>query len=128
MSDPKPHGSSLDDEAVDGVVLVRLRDDVGDDTLRRYAAAYLGLLADRLERIERAMDTGERAEAIGVMFDLRTSSTMLGASRLAALIGLLERSLTADLADGWKVWMANLRVEADAVMLALRDTAGCRPR
>jgi hypothetical protein len=128
MSDPTPRGSALGDEAVDRVLLARLRDEVGDDALRRYAAAYLGLLADRIDRIEQAVDAGERAEAVGVMFDLRTSSTMLGASRLAALIGLLERSLTADLADGWKVWMAILRAEADAVMLALHDTAGCRHR
>ncbi len=123
MADSAPHRLP-GDEAVDQVRLAGLRAEVGDATLRRYVEAYLDLLAERLDRIERAMDADARAEAIRVMLDLRVSSAMLGASRLAALIGFLERPLPAKPATGGKASMKVLRTEADAVARALRVAAG----
>lgn len=111
-------------EAVDRARLAGLRAEVGDAALRRYAEAYLDLLAERLDRIERAMDADTPAEAIRVMVDLRVSSAMLGASRLAALIEMSERPLPAERATGGKSPMAVLRAEASSVARALYVAAG----
>ena len=127
MVDSPPHRLPCN-EAVDRTRLAGLRAEVGDATLRRYAEAYLDLLAERLDRIERAMDADARAEAVRVMLDLQVSSAMLGASRLAALIGILERPLPAEPATGGKASMTVLRAEADAVARALRVAAGSARR
>jgi len=116
-----PRGPGRDDpggEAVGRAHLARVREDVGDETLRRYARAYLALLPERLDLIERAVIAGEGAEAVKVMFDLRVSSAMLGAARLAALISAFESSLLVGLPAG-SAQVAVLRVEADAVAEAL---------
>ncbi|WP_212531312.1 hypothetical protein [Actinospica durhamensis] len=78
--------------AVDLERLARVRSEVGDRTLRRYARAYLDLLFARIERIEQAMAAADAAEARRIMFDLRVSSDMLGAARLPRMIAKLESS------------------------------------
>ena len=105
-------------EAVGRAHLARVREDVGDETLRRYARAYLGLLPERLDRIEQSVIAGDGDAATKVMFDLRVSSAMLGAGRLVALISAFESALLVGLPAG-AAQVAVLRSEAAAVAAAL---------
>ena len=116
--DPEP-----DFGAVSRAQLDRVREDVGPRTLRHYVGAYLELLPVRLDRIERAIAAADPAEAVRVMFDLRASSAMLGARRLAALVSTLESTLRIGLPVGPEQ-LAVLRAEARAVAGALRGLPG----
>jgi HPt (histidine-containing phosphotransfer) domain-containing protein len=110
-------------EAVSRRQLARVREDVGPRTLRHYVGAYLDLLPVRLDRIEQAIAAAEPAEATRVMFDLRSSSAMLGARRLTALVSTLESTLRIGLPVG-PAQLAVLRAEAHAVAGALRRMQG----
>lgn len=103
-------------EVVDRAHLAQVRAEVGDRTLRRYARVYLGLLPLRIERIERALAAADYPEAVSVLFDLRVSSEMLGATRLAWLVSELESAprlgLPADPAQFRRVHAEALRVAA----------------
>jgi HPt (histidine-containing phosphotransfer) domain-containing protein len=104
--------------AVSRAQLARVREDVGEPTLRHYAGVYLELLPGRLDRIERAIAAADTAEATRVMFDLRSSSAMLGARRLPALLSALESTLRIGLPAG-PAQLAVVRAEARAVATAL---------
>ena len=125
MSGParRPEPDESDFEAVSRAQLARVREDVGARTLRHYVRAYLDLLPARLDRIEQAIATAEPAEATRVMFDLRSSSAMLGARRLCALLSTLESTLRIGLPAG-PAQLAVLRAEARAVAAALRRLPG----
>jgi len=107
-------------EAVDRAHLARVLEDVGERTLRRYALAYLDLLPGRLERIRQAAVSANTAEALRVLFDLRASSSMLGAGRLAAAASWLEATVRSGLAPE-PAQLAALRTEARVVQARLRD-------
>lgn len=109
--------------AVSRAQLARVREDVGELSLRRYVSAYLDLLPGRLERIEHAVAAADSAEATRVMFDLRAASAMLGARRLPALLSALETTLYVGLPAS-PAQLAVVRAEADAVAAALRRTFG----
>ena len=109
--------------AVSRAQLARVREDVGELSLRRYVSAYLDLLPGRLERIEHAVAAADSAEATRVMFDLRAASAMLGARRLPALLSALETTLNVGLPAS-PAQLAVVRAEADAVAAALRRTFG----
>jgi hypothetical protein len=107
------------DEPVDLARLAKVLDEVGGQTLRRYAEAYLDLLTDRLDGIEQALGDGHGADAVRLMIDLRVNSAMLGANRLVALVAGAETALpTGRPIDSAR--MAALRAEAAAVSDALR--------
>ena len=113
-ADPGPAPAS-DSAAgsVDLAQLARVRDDVGEETLRRYAAVFLDLLEDRLARVARA-SAGKTADAQVAAFDLQVSSTMLGAGRLAELAGEVDASLRSGIpVSVWRMRM--LRAEAASV-------------
>jgi HPt (histidine-containing phosphotransfer) domain-containing protein len=116
--DPEPEV-----EAVSRAQLARVREDVGDASLRDYVHAYLELLPGRLERIDRAVAAADSAEATRVMFDLRAASAMLGARRLPALLSALEATLGVGLPTG-PTQLAVVRAEADAVAAELRRIFG----
>jgi hypothetical protein len=102
---------------VDLAQLARVREDVGEETLRRYAAVFLDLLEDRLDRLARAA-VGKTADAQVAAFDLQVSSVMLGAGRLAELAGEVEASLRSGVpVPVWRMRM--LRAEAASVSIDL---------
>lgn len=113
-----PEPDDLDFEAVGRAQLARVLEDVGARTLRHYVHAYLDLLPGRLDRIEQAIATADTSEATRVMFDLRSSSAMLGARRLTTLVSTLESTLRIGLPIG-PAQLAVLRAEARAVGAAL---------
>jgi hypothetical protein len=110
-------------EAVSRAQLARVREDIGEASLRHYVDAYLELLPDRLDRIDRAVAAADTAEATRVMFDLRAASAMLGASRLPPLLSNLEAGLGVGLPTA-PAHLAVLRSEADAVAAELRRIFG----
>ena len=109
--------------AVSRAQLARVREDVGEATLRHYVGAYLELLPGRLDHIDRAVAAADSAEASRVMFDLRASSAMLGATRLPTLLSALETTLGVGLPIA-PAQLAVLRGEAAAVADALRRAFG----
>jgi HPt (histidine-containing phosphotransfer) domain-containing protein len=116
--DPEPEV-----EAVSRAQLARVREDIGDASLRGYVRAFLELLPGRLERIDRAVAAADSAEATRVMFDLRASSAMLGARRLPTLLSALEATLGVGLPTA-PAQLAVVRAEADAVAAGLRRIFG----
>lgn len=116
--DPEPEV-----EAVSRAQLARVREDIGEVSLRGYVRAYLELLPGRLQSIERAVAAADSAEATRVMFDLRASSAMLGARRLPALLSALEATLGVGLPTA-PAQLAVVRAEADAVAAELRRIFG----
>lgn len=102
---------------VDHARLATVRDEVGEQTMRRFITSYLNLLEPRLERIAKPLERGH-ADGLRAAFDLRVSSEMLGAARLADLAAGIERSLQERKLPGARQ-LALLRTEADSVAAAL---------
>lgn len=108
-------------DPVDRTQLDRLLEEVGAQTLSRYVASYLELLPERMAGLERAVAVGAGSQALRIMADLRTSSTMLGARRLATLVAVAQMELRALPARRWESAVRALPGEARAVDGALRS-------
>jgi HPt (histidine-containing phosphotransfer) domain-containing protein len=108
---------------VDRGLLARLRADVGDETLRRYADAYLTLLSGRLDLVERAVAAGERAEALRVLTDVRVGASMLGAQRFAARAGTLEAAVRTGSQGEVEAGLAFIRESARLMASEMRREA-----
>lgn len=106
---------------VDRAQWERMLGEVGPRTLRRYAESYLELLPERLDDLERAMAADDRFEASRITADLRTSSAMLGARRLAALVTRVEAALNTARTGRKESAARSLRDEAHALARALRS-------
>ncbi|MEY9857880.1 HPt (histidine-containing phosphotransfer) domain-containing protein [Catenulispora sp. GAS73] len=111
--------SQTGDEPLSRAHLSRLRAEVGDATLRRYAQAYLDLLPERLNRIGQAIEADDTAEAERVIVDLQISSRMLGTRRLATTLTALQSSLHTGLIPS-TVQLARVRTEAALVAATVR--------
>jgi HPt (histidine-containing phosphotransfer) domain-containing protein len=106
-------------EALDRAQWERIRDDVGAETLLRYAGLYLDLLADRIEAIEQAVVVGDVEHAQRVLVDLRTSSSMLGVEKLARAAAAAEGVLRQSTCECGGVDLRELRDEANTAVRAL---------
>jgi HPt (histidine-containing phosphotransfer) domain-containing protein len=106
-------------EALDLAQWKRVRDDVGVEALFRYAELFLDMLADRIDTIEWAVGTGAVEQAARTLADLRTSSSMLGAVRLAHVAAAAEAALRQPARTDGSLDLRTLRQEADAVIHAL---------
>ena len=105
---------------VDAAFLDRLRDEIGGRAFKRVAAAYLGLLDQRFDRVARALDGGDREDAGRAALDLWVSSEMFGARRLAELAAETARLVAGRLDDACAERLAEARVEAQAVARFIR--------
>jgi HPt (histidine-containing phosphotransfer) domain-containing protein len=105
---------------VNAAVLDRLRDEIGGRALKRVVAAYLGLLDQRLDRVARALDGGDREDAGRAVLDLRVSSEMLGADRLAELAAATARLVAERRDEQCRELIAEARAEARAVATFIR--------
>lgn len=121
--------SETGEEPVSRAHLSRMRAEVGDTMLRRYAQAYLDLLPERLDRIGRAVGAADAAEAAHAIIELQISSEMLGARRLAALLTTLESALEGELMPS-TAQLSRLRTEAllAAPVLRAATRLGSRER
>ncbi len=116
-------GRSAADRPADPVDRARwesILDEVGTRALIRYTMSYLELLPERLDDLEHAAAVGAAPQALRIMADLRTSSAMLGAGRLAALVTRAETELRTSGTQWQQTTMRALRAEAGAVDAALR--------
>lgn len=116
-----------DDRApVDQAVLTALRQDVGDQVLQSFIWTYIRLLISRLGRIEGAIDRRDSVDALRDVPDLRTSSAMLGAGRLADLTEAMEYFLDRGRFAAASGLLPGIRTEAAAVVTSLRALDGRR--
>jgi HPt (histidine-containing phosphotransfer) domain-containing protein len=104
-------------EPVDRARLAEVRDEFGEDTIQRFIAMYLELLKIRLKLIVEPVERGG-TDGLRAASDLRVSSEMLGAVRLAEVAARFEQSFQAGETPGARQ-VALLRTEADVVATAL---------
>lgn len=78
---------------VDQAILERLREDVNPEVYEGFIRDYLRLLPRRLDRLGQAVQSMDYEAAMDAVLSLKTSSLMVGASRLGALAGDLEAAL-----------------------------------
>ncbi|MBT2551555.1 Hpt domain-containing protein [Arthrobacter sp. ISL-5] len=80
---------------VDGAILARLREELQPDPwiCDRFIHNYIRLLPARLDSLDRAMESLDSEAALDAVLSLKTSSLMVGASRLGVLAGDLEWKL-----------------------------------
>jgi hypothetical protein len=109
---------------IDHAVLTALREDVGDEVLRSFIRTYIDLLIILLARIDRAVGRRDCADALQDLPDLRTSSAMLGAVRLAEMAEAVEHFLRRGRVAAAAGLLAGVRAEATAVVTALRAIDG----
>ncbi|HEU5429086.1 MAG TPA: Hpt domain-containing protein [Actinocrinis sp.] len=114
-----PSKSEWNIEALNRAQWERVHDDVGTETLFRFASLYLDMLADRIETIEWAVEAGAVEHALRVLADLRTSSAMLGVERLAHAAAAAEVVLQQPAVEYGALDLRALHDETDAVIGAL---------
>jgi HPt (histidine-containing phosphotransfer) domain-containing protein len=115
----QPAGGHLDDETV-----ARLRRDVGDAVLQRFAQTYVDQLNERLNRIARALNEDDNADALRAAVDLESGSVTIGAVRIAELARGLEDLLSRIPVAQASRLLLLARREAEAVAAELGQTLG----
>jgi histidine phosphotransfer protein HptB len=85
---PEPHPP-----LVDQTVLARLRDQLDPGIYRGFIRDYIGLLPRRFARVDRAVQSTDYEAAMDAVLSLKSSSLMVGASRIGALAGAIESKL-----------------------------------
>lgn len=112
-------------------VLTRLGDDVGGrEAALSFAAAYLDLLASRVERVCAACAARDAYAAEDAVLSLRVTSAMVGAGPLMGLAAEVEAAVTrGDLATAETAAGALPQVAAAtaAAVAAVLAAAGDRP-
>jgi HPt (histidine-containing phosphotransfer) domain-containing protein len=80
---------------LDPAVLERLREELDDDdgVWKVFVQNFIGYLPERTERLRQTLTTGDYKGAMDAVLSLKTSSQMVGASRLADMALDLERAL-----------------------------------
>jgi HPt (histidine-containing phosphotransfer) domain-containing protein len=81
---------------VNPAALQVLAEDVGPETAASFSRAFVRLWPRRRDSLIAALRQDDYAAAHDAALSLRTSSAMVGASRLAGLAGQLERCLRAE--------------------------------
>lgn len=89
------HSPSTRQPLVDHAVLARLRSDLQPDpgACDSFIRNYIRLLPHRLDNLSRAAESMDADAAMDAVLSLKTSSMMVGASRLGVLAGDLEQRL-----------------------------------
>ncbi len=119
---PSPVELVLDPKVLDG-----LRGPAGrakPDLYKRLVALYLAETAPALTQLHKAVDGGEAAEAARLAHMLKSSSAMLGASRMAELLrGIEGAGREGDLAEVRR-YAQQLDAEFERVRAAMAETLG----
>ena len=111
---------------LDQAVVTALRQDFGDEALQSFIETYIDLLISRLVHIDRAVGRQDCTDALRDVPDLRTSSAMLGAGRLAKLAEALQYFLVRGMIAAAAGLLPGIRTEAAAAVAALRAVDGRR--
>lgn len=81
---------------LDAVALRRLAEQLeDDDVLCEFLRRYLGMLDQRIDRLERALIAQDREDWMDAVLSLKTSSALAGAQALAAEAALLQEDAQA---------------------------------
>jgi HPt (histidine-containing phosphotransfer) domain-containing protein len=111
-------------EHLDAAALSRLRGDIGDAALRRFARSYTEQLTERLDRIGRALSVDDNTRARTAATDLATGSATVGARRVAELAHDLEGLVSSVPVVEASLLLHLAREEAAAVSAELRQVLG----
>lgn len=119
---------------VDDAVLGRLRDELQPDPefCDRYITNYIGLLPARLASLQQSVNSRDLEAALDAVLSLKTSSLMVGASRLGVLARDLE-SLLRRCATGTGMGRPSLPLACGPLLESIEDcmagtTAGLTSR
>lgn len=91
---PEEAGNAL--PLVDPIALRVLAEDVGPESAASFARDFVRIWPRRRDNLTTALGRDDYAAAHDAALSLRTSSTMVGAARLAGLACSLERRLRAE--------------------------------
>lgn len=107
---------------LDTAVIARLGTDLGDPCfVRRFVATYRDMLPGRVQRVFSALDTGDSDDLMDAVLSLRTSSTTVGATALAALADDVEQQVRRADPAGARRAVRHLRGTADRTRQALEQ-------
>ncbi|MEA5453441.1 Hpt domain-containing protein [Sinomonas sp. JGH33] len=109
---------------VDPDALRMLAEDVGPETAASFARDFVRIWPQRREALAAALQGTDLTRAIDAALSLRTSSVMVGASRLAALSEGLERRLRADGFDAAAGHLPEVAECGELTVDALREDDG----
>ncbi len=107
--------------------LERLRREIGETVFEEVLAAYLSESPGRVARIVEAAATGELAQVARAAHGLKSTSGVLGAETLTAVVDLIEGHARANRLAETRAHVVNLTVVYGEAERALRAELGTRP-
>ncbi|MDQ2700132.1 MAG: Hpt domain-containing protein [Actinomycetota bacterium] len=107
---------SLDQEVLDRLA----RDMGGESAVTRIIAMYLGKLPGEREQLRSSLDTGDLARLADDAHRIKSSTAMLGATRLAGLMAELETAAKSGDAEASAQWMKQIEDEIPRVETAMK--------
>jgi hypothetical protein len=124
-----PEGTGGDLPLVDPTALRLLAADVGRESAASFARDFMRIWPRRRAALAAALAGTDRTVALDAALSLRTSSTMVGAARLAALSEKLERRVRTDGPQAAAPLLADVTQCGELTVLALRkNDGGASPR
>lgn len=112
-------------DSLDQEVLDRLgRDMGGDAAVTRILTMYVGKLPDELAALRELAGANDLAGLGGNAHRMKSSTAMLGATRLAGLLAELEGAAKAGDDDAAAGWLREIESEAPRVEEAMRARVG----
>ena len=108
------------EETLSTEVLAELRTVGGDKLVRELMEVFAERTPGRLRSASEAFAAGDLEGTAAALHSLCSAAGTIGARRLAALAGRLERATRGDGADELSAGLAELRREADEVLVAAR--------
>ena len=112
-------------DSLDQDVLDRLgRDMGGEAAVTRILSMYVGKLPGEISGLNAHADSGDLGALTENAHRMKSSTAMLGATRLAGLLAELEASAKAGDADAAAGWLREIEGEAPRVEEAMRVRIG----
>lgn len=108
-------------DSLDQEVLDRLgRDMGGEAAVPRILTMYLTKLPTEMAGLHERAGSGDLSGLAGEAHRIKSSTAMLGATRLAGLLAELEQAAEAGDAEGISAWLKEIDLEAPRVEAAMR--------
>lgn len=112
-------------DCLDQDVLDRLgRDMGGDAAVSRILSMYVGKLPGEISGLRSLMESGDLGALTENAHRMKSSTAMLGATRLAGLLAELEAAAKAGDGDAASGWLREIEAEAPKVEDAMRGRIG----
>ena len=123
ISGPIDTGSRAE-ETLSSEVLAELRTVGGDQLVCELMAVFAERAPERLRLAEQSFAAGDLEATAAALHSLRSASGTVGARRLTALAGRLERAARGDGADQLAAGLSRLPHEVEQVLRAVRRLGG----